>query len=262
MKYFIFSDVHGHYTLLINELKKNGFDETNSNHMLISIGDNFDRGKENYEMFLFLKEMKEKNKIILVRGNHEDLFLKLLTRGYPTMADYHNGTFQTLEEFSKRYFKEYYVNVVNDGYDQIYYELKRDKVLDLIYDMVDYYETPNYIFTHGYIPVDINDDNKYQYKEDWRNSTYKEFEEARWKNGMEMSMVHQIGEVGKKIVVGHWHASYGHVRKEYGFKQDINYRELEFNESANHGVFEDERVIAIDACTIISKKINVLVLED
>lgn len=29
MKYFVVSDVHGHYTELRNELKKNGFDELN-----------------------------------------------------------------------------------------------------------------------------------------------------------------------------------------------------------------------------------------
>jgi serine/threonine protein phosphatase 1 len=58
MKYFVFSDIHGHYQLLINELKKAGFDINNDNHMLISIGDNFDRGKENIEVYQYLKELK------------------------------------------------------------------------------------------------------------------------------------------------------------------------------------------------------------
>ena len=71
MKYFVFGDVHGYYSLLMEELKKNGYDEENENHMLISLGDNFDRGPENYKMYEFLKKMKQKNKIILVKGNHD-----------------------------------------------------------------------------------------------------------------------------------------------------------------------------------------------
>ena len=58
MKYFVFSDIHGHYQLLINELKKAGFDINNDNHMLICIGDNFARGKENIVVYQYLKELK------------------------------------------------------------------------------------------------------------------------------------------------------------------------------------------------------------
>ena len=60
MKYFVFSDVHGCYNRLCEELEKKGFDENNQDHMLISLGDNFDRGKENYQMLLFLKRKKNK----------------------------------------------------------------------------------------------------------------------------------------------------------------------------------------------------------
>ena len=96
MKYFVFSDIHGFYSILKEELDKKGFDVNDENHMLISIGDNFDRGKENYHMFKFLKEMKQKNKIILIKGNHEDLFMDMLKRGYPEMMDYSNKTYDNL----------------------------------------------------------------------------------------------------------------------------------------------------------------------
>ena len=105
-KYFVFSDVHGYYSLLISRLKELGFDENNTNHMLISLGDNFDRGCENLKMYDFLKTMKEKNRIILVKGNHEDLLLKILYRGYATDIDDRNGTTKTLHEFISRYFDE------------------------------------------------------------------------------------------------------------------------------------------------------------
>ena len=104
MKYFVFADVHGFYSILKNELDNAGFDVNNEDHMLISIGDNFDRGPENYEMFLFLKEMKEKNKIILIKGNHEDLFMDMLRKGYPQSHDYTNRTYDTLLQFYRKYF--------------------------------------------------------------------------------------------------------------------------------------------------------------
>ena len=98
MKYFVFSDVHGFYSIFKEALDQSGFDKTNPNHMLISIGDNFDRGQENYQMFTFLKEMKAKKKIILVKGNHEDLMAEMILRRYPLSRDLHNKTYQTLEQ--------------------------------------------------------------------------------------------------------------------------------------------------------------------
>ena len=42
----------------MKKLNNKGFDVNNPNHMLISLGDNFDRGKENYQMFLFFFVLK------------------------------------------------------------------------------------------------------------------------------------------------------------------------------------------------------------
>ena len=117
MKYFIFSDVHGYYSMLKEELLKYGYDENNEEHMLISLGDNFDRGPENFKMYDFLKEMKEKKKIIIVKGNHEDLFLDMLYKGYSTHIDERNGTYKTLIEFISKYFD-------GDPYDMFYYNAK------------------------------------------------------------------------------------------------------------------------------------------
>ena len=46
MKLFVVSDLHGHYKELIKALKKAEFDENNDNHLLISLGDMFDRGQD------------------------------------------------------------------------------------------------------------------------------------------------------------------------------------------------------------------------
>ena len=259
MKYFVFADVHGYYSILMEELNKLGFDENNENHMLISLGDNFDRGPENYKMYEFLKNMKEKNKIILVKGNHEDLFLEMLYRGMALRHDMSNGTYKTLLEFIKQYFYENHEDMFYFKAKDVYYKLRDEGILDFFYDMKDYYETKNYVFTHGFIPID---EVEYQYKKDWRNSTKEEFASSRWKNGIQMSIDYDFKEEGKKIVIGHYHTSYGHVKRKYPNLTSFSARNYEFSEDANFGIYEDDNIIAIDACTHHSKKINVLVLED
>lgn len=266
MKYFVFSDIHGHYQLLINELKKVGFDINNDNHMLISIGDNFDRGKENIEVYQYLKELKEKNKIILIKGNHEDLLIELLERGYPLSRDYSNGTYDTLNEFYKKIFNVD-ADIKNNDYLDLYKKLKEEGFLDFIYEMLDYYETPNYIFTHGFIPIDGQWNYYFNsncvYNPNWRDSNKEQFKQARWINGMEMSMKYNIKEPNKKIVVGHYHTSYGNIRKD--LKEEMSDTILKKMEFINFDLFEpyiDDKLIAIDACTILTKRINILVIED
>ena len=77
-KLFVVSDVHGHCTLLKQALAEAGFDKENPDHLLICCGDYFDRGEENVEVLKFFEQLKH---CVLLRGNHEDLLLKLLDTG-------------------------------------------------------------------------------------------------------------------------------------------------------------------------------------
>ena len=43
-KIFAVSDIHNEYDALIDALNEAGFDENNPDHLLVSIGDAFDRG--------------------------------------------------------------------------------------------------------------------------------------------------------------------------------------------------------------------------
>ena len=109
-KIFVVSDVHGHYTLLKEALDSVGFEKENPNHLLVCCGDYFDRGRENLEVLRFFERLKYK---VLLRGNHEDLLLKLLQTGKVLPHNYINGTFTTLEDF----FGKYSVNPVDDTID-------------------------------------------------------------------------------------------------------------------------------------------------
>jgi serine/threonine protein phosphatase 1 len=55
-KYFIISDIHGHYNEMITALNNAGFNH-NSNHILIVLGDMFDRGNQSKEVLEYLHEL-------------------------------------------------------------------------------------------------------------------------------------------------------------------------------------------------------------
>ena len=58
----------------------------------------------------------------------------------------------------------------------------------------------------------------------------------------------------KTIVCGHWHTSYGHSKYEH--------KGTEFGEDADFSPYYGPGIIAIDACTAFSGKVNCLVIED
>lgn len=75
-------------------LDKAMFDIENPEHKIIICGDLFDRGRQPKEIIDFV--LRNKEKIIYIKGNHEDLLEELIARNKPTIYDYHNGTSQTI----------------------------------------------------------------------------------------------------------------------------------------------------------------------
>lgn len=78
MRYYIISDIHGYYTELKQTLDEKGFFSDTIPHTLIVCGDILDRGSEAKEVQQFILDLMDKNEIILIRGNHEDLMMDLL----------------------------------------------------------------------------------------------------------------------------------------------------------------------------------------
>ena len=144
-KFFVVSDVHGFYDELLNALDDAGFDPENTDHYLISCGDNFDRGPQNLEVQKFFIRTP---RTILIRGNHEDLFDWAVRDGF-TMRDIQNGTYQTIQELGRVKIPEHQW-ASQDEITEYAYRTTRG-----FFDrMIDYFETEHYIFTHGYLPVD------------------------------------------------------------------------------------------------------------
>jgi serine/threonine protein phosphatase 1 len=261
-KLFCTSDIHGFADEMKKALNDAGFDPCNSEHFLVVLGDCFDRGSQPVEVMRYLQGLPRK---VLVKGNHEELLRQLCDRGYPGAHDYSNGTYDTVCEFGNA--------GLGNSFDECCL-VAYNRTKDFIDSMVNYFETKNYIFVHGWIPVACNDglpiyyrnNRKFEFNPEWRTAHYSEWEQARWLNGIDMARKGFV-EPGKTIVCGHWHCSYGHYIQALrdaiasgnsAFDEDIS----EFGDNAIWEPYYGDGIIAIDKCTAHTRKVNVLVLED
>jgi hypothetical protein len=90
------------------------------------------------------------------------------------------------------------------------------------------------------------------YDPEWRNADLSAWQKARWHNGIDLAR-RGIVVPDKQVVCGHWHCSYGHALEGNG---------EEFGVNADYSPYYADGIIAIDACTAMSHKVNVLVIDD
>ena len=262
MKYYVVADVHGYYTYLIRALTEAGFFAETEPCKLIICGDLLDRGSEAAELIDFMLKLSEENKLIYVLGNHEELLVQCLQEisrgGVHEIASgmshhHHNKTWDTLLQISGM--------TETDAYrapgELVRRVIRSPLYRQLLPTCVDYFETPRYIFIHGWIPCRMEGYKpyaKYIYDPEWRDADETGWSRARWYNGMELACKHRVTEAGKTIVCGHWHTSYGHAR--------IHRVGSEWGEDADFSPFCADGIIALDACAPSSGRINCIVLED
>lgn len=272
-KIFVCSDIHGFYEELKTGLRKKGFNENNPEHILMVLGDVFDRGHEAVKLFNFLTKLQKKNRLMYVIGNHEFLLRKLVNEimreGITyNSAHYTNGTIGTLAQFandSEITRKFNYWEILSQSEREKLYEAIKP-VLDFTYTAVNYYEIDKYIFVHGWIPFHSKDKIMYHArkqvgpKPDWRNipSNDHAWEEATWL-GYPTAMDCDFYEPNKIIVVGHWDVrEYRYKTGEITSMGGYPLVENDFNKFLP--VFTDN-FIALDACTAVSHIVNVIVFE-
>ena len=247
MKYYVVADVHGFFTPMHLALEEAGFFSETEEHKLVMLGDLFDRGEEAKAMQEFVLEMMKQNRIILICGNHEDLYEELVTvdNGLPYSHHISNGTYDTAMQLTG----------IDLGMARVRpYEFAEAAKHTPYYEtilpaMLDYYETAKYVFVHGWLPC-ILGLRKFSYIADWRNADARAWAKARWYNGMEAALT---CDEEKTVVCGHWHASYGHSKYEK--------KGSEFGADADFSPYYGNRIIALDACTAHSGRVNVLVLD-
>lgn len=266
MKYFVVSDIHSFYNELIRALSNTGYDPANPEHKLIICGDLFDRGPNSFATFKFIAPLVNSGKAIFVRGNHEDLLEDLVYRGYPHDIDGHdcNCTTDTVCQLATAD-ETTCIDTLSMAFGDACEAVK--PVLKWINEhSVPYVEIGRYIFVHCWIPTINCDglpayythDRVYKFNPNWRKADMHDWKDATWGNPCNM-YGKGLYEPNKTIVCGHWHASAFHNR----FEKHIG-PENDFDAEADFSTFrsDDNAVVAIDACTAWTGKVNVLVIND
>ena len=166
------------------------------------------------------------------------MLLKLLQTGKLLPHHYINGTIRTLENFFGKYF-------IDPGYDVIDFSGKTritDRICEFIEETVDYYETENYVFVHGWFPENaVTSEARQQATED-------DWAKARWGRWNEKYVgVKPLAD--KTLICGHVPTFYANALDPSRGKKCCD-------------IFHGNGIIAIDAGTVDSQQVNVLVLED
>ena len=288
-KYFVVSDVHSFYRPLWHALNKAGWGKRTKSHRLVVLGDIFDRGDETLQVYDFIRSIP-KDRRILVKGNHEDLFLELLRKRFPQAHDFSNGTVKTfcaiahypeksldasavaLDYLNGKYGEvddsdgEAYRHAREFAYNRTlenFAEIKRLVIESGIPEWlqsdewVDYFELKDYVMVHSFIPIG----------HDWRTAaTDSAWKEARWDCPFRLFDDGCFNEPGKTLVCGHWHAAGFREHYEKTAFDDMDF----YYKPEIHAIYKHESdnpecgkaIIAIDACTAISNMVNVLTLEE
>lgn len=235
IKYFVISDIHGHFDEMIRDLETNNFNQNDISHHLIVLGDLFDRGTQSKEVLEYMYKLRKLNKVTIILGNHDNFLVDFLDGDYRRLLFnmQYNGFKVTLESLVGKPLS------YNEDWEEINYEIKSKFIY--LYNFLTtthlYLEIGDYIFVHGGIKYNNGD---------WRNNIKEDF---TW------SRESQLERVPGKIVVS------GHERVSVIRHPAMDQEELFIINPDAFSIMEKEGKILIDSFVEISKKINVLILE-
>jgi serine/threonine protein phosphatase 1 len=182
--YFLVGDIHGHLSKLkkIITLIKNDYKDGDS---FIFLGDYIDRGPSSFEVIEFLIELSAKYNIVFLTGNHEDMFLRYLTKGDNYSNYIRNGGGYTIKSYTKNlndfiipeshkkffnnlklYYENDYFIAVHAGLNPGVKNMSEQKKNDMIWIREDFYKYPKkwdktIIFGHTPTPYIHNSDSVY-----------------------------------------------------------------------------------------------------
>lgn len=278
-KLFVVADVHGFYNELLESLEKSGYKDNDKNSLLVDLGDFFDRGEQNVEVYKYYKKLTDKNKAIILRGNHTT-FLQEFLEGKDCLFNFsHNGFNKTLDSFlgdtsswhtflmyinedkdkAKEIYGERVEPILEDSSSvpsevvfDIYQDYAREKInkdypelLKWLQERPYYYETENYIFTHASIDGLCDDWHKPEYTP---YDFWSPWEYLTWDDGSFYGK--PIKNTEKTIVVGHYHTD--GIREKFNISVDGTNSILKS---------KNGKKIFIDTCTPLTHRVNVLTIE-
>lgn len=262
-KLFCMADIHSFYELARDKLDEVGFDINNPDHIFVHCGDLLDRGPDSIKCLEMVNSIPDDRKI-LIYGNHEELMLDLIQRSFFMAHDVYNGTLQSVAQIAELPYEDVYM-----------FDLTAQCAMQKTWEhpefqqyknsWMDYAIVGQYVFVHGWIPTHFYDGTTVtaldKVNGDWKDGNWKK---ARWLNGME-EWAKGNRFMDKTIVCGHWHTSWGHAYLHDNGVEFEEYYEGDDKDNPNaiahFEPFIDDGIIALDACTIYSKKVNCEVLE-
>ena len=239
--YFCVADVHSFYTEMRRALSEQDYDENNPSHIFVSLGDLFDRGPESKECLEFVNSIPNERKI-LIRGNHEILMRQMVFGGnWPRGIDKHNGTWKTACDIT--------------GVDkaEVMEKMRKNSEFWKYYHDTEYYRiVGDFVLTHAWVPckrIGYNGSVKAVPIENWDNEDDCDWDNYyTWANGMNLWQLGARVE-SKTVICGHWNTSWGW--------KNIRHKCVDlYDGDAIHEPFIDDGIVALDACTVVSKKVN------
>lgn len=243
-KYFLFSDPHGCFEELRSSLEKAGFKEDNNNHIMVGLGDYFDRGSQSSEIYDFLTNKKFKERVYLVRGNHDEMLINFFEtdgKGSTYFNCAFNGMSRTIESFSKINLNYQLLNIMPEHYIALINENYPDLHSWLTMTLKDGFQIDNYILTHAGLKHQIViDENSEEETEEWIIDT--------WNITPNFVKYYNKENDNFKYVFGHWHAE--RLREDFGYET-----------SAETFIHNNGKFIGLDAATNVSGFVNVYIIE-
>lgn len=270
-KYFCVSDIHSYFDELMYALSAKGFDINDPTQIVIVCGDAFDRGDQTFEVFNFLKDLANKNRLVYIMGNHEELLLECLDQlisGRDT-AMYHrsNGTIRTIASFLGEDDYLMYSSMIPQSAINLIDE-KTKSIRDFITNnCVNYFELGNKIFVHSWLPIVFQngvdkiwpDWHDYQKAVDYDADINALWSTGRWDNPFKLWKLNLFVE-NKCLVFGHWHCSWywSHIKQLHKEWPQKTRKDLQ---EAFQPVIE-ENIIGLDSCCAYSGFLNCLVFDE
>jgi serine/threonine protein phosphatase 1 len=243
-KYFLFSDVHGEFSALLASLDKAGFEPENENHILIGVGDYFDRGNENKQILNFLIEYKEKERFQGIYGNHDQMLDHFLRGSSDGIYDFlYNGLDKTLNDLSGLDCRQYIHKFPQLIIDKVI-ENNRG-LINFLDSLEDKIEIDNYEIIHGGYSKHLLTKSNSWIIDNWTNTEkfIESFNES------------DLYNPDKIYIFGHWHA------RKLNNKFNKQKNNLEHGFVVDDKTFEYENFIGLDACTNLSGFVNIYIIE-
>lgn len=266
-KFFVVSDIHGEYDALTKTLQEAGYNPDNEEHFFVAIGDSFDRGPRSRDIYRFFRGLPSQRSKF-VKGNHDLMFQEYLEKGmdgeFVLFNILHNGLGATINSFGCLDMENLgaSISILDDCHSYIQKEYPGLK--KFIKDMPLWFETDHTVFVHAGLNPELSN---------WRET---DEHYALW----DIADAHKkVPSCDKLIVFGHYHTDQvAEQAKREGDNKVYRLSSAATSISPGRANFsvrnygnEDEfsaiylpnaRKIAIDGCTNLTHKVNVLVFED